>query len=164
MLTEQSLAASLPVATAVVRQLGLTESPSTVLAGYTATPVSDQVLKISVSAPSGAEAVQRAQAIGAQFLKFRANLLTAQEQQQEVALSAQVARAQQNLNALGAKITSLGGTIPSLSFTPPSATTPTGQVAKLQSQYTDSDNRLDHAETAGRGDKWPRIRSTSPAR
>lgn len=143
MLTEQSLAASLPVATAVVKQLGLKENPSTVLAGYTATPVSDQVLKISVSAPSGTEAVQRAQAIGAQFLKFRANLLTTQEQQQEVALSAQVARAQENLNALGAKITSLGGTIPSLSFTSPSATTPTAPVAKLESQYTDSDNRLE---------------------
>jgi hypothetical protein len=69
-------------------------------------------------------------------------LLTTQEQQQEVALSVQVARAQENLNALGAKITSLGGTIPSLSFTSPSATTPKGQVAKLESQYTDSDNRL----------------------
>jgi capsular polysaccharide biosynthesis protein len=146
MLTEQSLAASLPVATAVVKQLGLTGSPGSLLAGYTATPVSDQVLKISVSAPSSTQAVQWAQAIGTQFLKFRANLLTTQEQQQEATLSMQVARAQTNLNALGAKITSLGGTIPSLSSTSPStspsATTPTGQVGKLAAQYLDSDNKL----------------------
>lgn len=142
MLTEQSLAASLPVATAVVKQLHLAESPSTVLAGYTATPVSDQVLQISVSAPSGAQALQWAQAIGAQFLKFRADLLTTQEQQQEASLSAQIALAQEDLNALGAKITSLGGTIPSLSSTPPSPVTPTGQVGKLETQYTTSDNRL----------------------
>lgn len=140
MLTEQSLAASLPVATAVVKQLGLKESPSTVLAGYTATPVSDQVLQISVSAPTSTQAVQWAQAIGAQFLTFRANLLTTQEQQQEVTLNAQVARAQTNLNALGAKITSLGGTIPSQSSSVPPATTPTGQVAKLEAQYTNSAN------------------------
>jgi capsular polysaccharide biosynthesis protein len=142
MLTEQSLAASLPVATAVVKQLGLTESPGSLLARYTATPVSDQVLKLSVSAPSGTQAVQWADAIGAQFLKFRANLLTTQEQQQEATLSTQIERAQTNLNALGAQITGLGGKIPSQSSTVPPATTPTGQVAKLEAQYTSSENRL----------------------
>lgn len=142
MLTEQSLAESLPVATAVVKQLGLKESPSSVLAVYTATPVSDQVLQISVSAPSATQALQRAQAIGTQFLKFRADLLTTQEQQEDASLSAQVAQSQDNLNALGRQITSLGGTIPSLSSTAPPATAPTGQVGKLESQYTDSANRL----------------------
>lgn len=146
MLTEQSLAASLPVATAVVKQLGLTESPSTVLAGYTATPVSDQVLQIAVSAPSGPQALERAQAIGTQFLKFRANLLTTQEQQEEAALSAQVAQSQKDLDALGTQITSLGGTIPSLASATPPATPPTGQVAKLETQYTASANRLNSLE------------------
>jgi capsular polysaccharide biosynthesis protein len=145
MLTEQSLAASLPVATAVVKQLGLTESPSTVLAGYTATPVSDQVLQITVSAPSGPQALKWAQAIGTQFLKFRANLLTTQEQQEEDSLSTQVAQSQKNLDALGAQITSLGGTVPSITATTPPAE-PTAQVTKLETQYLASANRLNSVE------------------
>lgn len=144
MLTEQSLAASLPVAAGVVKQLGLTESPSAMLAHYTATPVTSQVLSISVSAPSGAQALQWAQAIGTQFLKFRADLLNTQEQQQEATLNGQVAAAQQDLDALGNRITSLGGTIPSLtsSSSAPQASAPTTPVGKLQAQYLDAENKL----------------------
>ena len=141
MLTEQSLAASLPVATAVVNRLGIAESPGSLLASYTVSPVSDQVLQISVSAPTGAQAVQWAAAIGKQFLKFRASLLTAQEQQQAATLNTRVAQAQQDLTALGTKITNRGGTIPSPSSTSPSSA-PSTKLGQLQSKYTDSYNRL----------------------
>jgi capsular polysaccharide biosynthesis protein len=144
MLTEQSLAASLPVAAAVVKQLGLHESPSSVLAAYTVTPVTDQVLVITAKAPSSAQAVEWAQAIGEQFLKFRTNLLNTQEQQEQVALNAQVTQQQQSLTALGGKITSLGGTIPSATSTTPSQSKPpSGQVGQLESQYTAAYNKLE---------------------
>jgi capsular polysaccharide biosynthesis protein len=143
MLTEQSLAESLPVAAAVVMQLGLNESPSSVLAAYTVTPVTDQVLVITAKAPSSAQAVQWAQAIGEQFLKFRTNLLNTQEQQEEVSLNAQVTQSQQSLTALGVKITGLGGTIPSVTSTTPSqSTSPSGQVGQLEAQYTAAYNKL----------------------
>jgi capsular polysaccharide biosynthesis protein len=138
MLTEQSLAASLPVAAAAVRQLGLTESPGTLLADCTVTPVTDQVLQISVSAPSGTQALRGTQAIAAQFLKFRATLLTTQEKQQTASLNAAVAQAQHDLSALGSKITGLGAAIPSSAAASP----PSSRLGRLEAQYTDADNRL----------------------
>jgi capsular polysaccharide biosynthesis protein len=143
MLTNQSLAESIPVATAVVNTLGLAESPGALLATYTVTPVTDQVLQISVSATSSAGAVQLAQTIGNQFLIFRSKLLNTQEQSQETALNQQVAASQQSLNTLGTQITRLGGTIPTLAqTTTPSPAPPITEVGKLEAQYVTADNKL----------------------
>jgi capsular polysaccharide biosynthesis protein len=148
MQTNVSLAESDAVATAVVKELGLSQSPSSLLAAYTATAPTDEVLQITVNAPSGADAVQRAQAIGTQFLDFRASLLRTQAQQQAIVLNQMVTQSEQSLAALGAKITKLGGTVPSLSDSSSgssnssaSSSKPT-TLSKLETQYTNADNAL----------------------
>jgi capsular polysaccharide biosynthesis protein len=153
-LTNQSEAQSQPVAAAVVKQLGLTQSPGSLLAAYTAVSTSSEVLQITVKAPSIAMAVKEAQAIASQFLSFRTSVLRTQEQQQEAALNQQVTQAEQNLDALGKQITTLGGTIPSATTGSTTSSPSTGagttspsssagsKVAPLEAKYTDASAAL----------------------
>lgn len=143
MLTNQSLAESEPVALAVVKQLGLAQTPGSLLAAYTALSTTDEVLQITVDAPSSTRAVEEARAIATQFLRFRANLTSTQAQQQDDGLNEQVTKAEQNLSALGAQITALGGTVPSGTATTSQAPPPaTGKLGKLDTQYTDAQTAL----------------------
>jgi capsular polysaccharide biosynthesis protein len=144
MLTNQSLAQSEPVAAAAVKQLGLSQSPGSLLAAYTALSTTDEVLQITVNAPSSTRAVDEARAIAAQFLTFRANILRMQEQQQASALNLQVTRAEQSLSTLGGQITALGGTVPSDNATAPAGNPQpaTSKLGKLQAKYTAADTAL----------------------
>jgi capsular polysaccharide biosynthesis protein len=143
MLTNQSLAQSEPVAEAVVRQLGLSQTPGSLLAAYTAVSATEEVLQITANAPSSTRAVDEAQAIASQFLIFRGNILRTQQQQQATALNQEVTTAEQNLSSLGAQITALGGTVPSDNpTTPTTAAPPTTKVGKLEAKYTAADNAL----------------------
>jgi capsular polysaccharide biosynthesis protein len=102
--TDVALLQSTPVASAVVSQLHLDETPSSFAGSYTVTQVSDQVLTINVSAPSSDAAVQRASAVAAQFLKFRAQYTLTQQQQQETELNQQISQAQQHLDSINQQI------------------------------------------------------------
>src|SRR5215469_4182123 len=55
---EQAIAQSRTVADNVIKQLGLRDSATSLLRSYTVTPTTDRVLLITVSAPSGSEAVR----------------------------------------------------------------------------------------------------------
>jgi capsular polysaccharide biosynthesis protein len=103
--TNAALASSTAVGTAAVKQLGLTESVPTFLQSSVVTEPTNEVLVITVTAPTSAEAVQRANAVAASFLKIHAQYAEEEQSQQDTYLSRQVALAQQNLNAIDAQLT-----------------------------------------------------------
>lgn len=100
MLTNEALAQSYTVAANTVSALHLPQSVSSLQDAYTATVVTDEVLSITVSAPTGTGALQRANTIAAQFLKFRANLLQSQQALELTSLDQQVPAAQAQIAAL----------------------------------------------------------------
>jgi hypothetical protein len=99
-----ALAESTTVAAAVVKQLGLQQSVPSLLAAYTVTPITDQVLTITVDAPSSSAAVTRASAVATQFLKYRARYMQVQEQQTQTQLESEITVAQQKVNSLDTQI------------------------------------------------------------
>jgi len=70
--TDAALAQSQPTATLARNKLGLRESVSTLLGSYTATPVTNRVIRISLKARTSDEAVRNANAVMAAFLQVRA--------------------------------------------------------------------------------------------
>jgi capsular polysaccharide biosynthesis protein len=132
--TNASLAQSTAVAGRVVQQLGLQQSVSSFIASYTVTPVGEQVLVITIGAPSSTEAVRRASALVTGFLQFRAQMLTAQQQLESTLLDPQINQAQQ-------QISSINNQISQISAEPTSA----GQqatVGKLRAQLSVASNTL----------------------
>jgi capsular polysaccharide biosynthesis protein len=103
-LDDQAIAQSHVVAGLALHKLGLRESVSSFLGSYTATPVTDRVLKITASAPSSDEAVRRASALATEFLAFRASDLEAEQQLESTALDLQVTQAKQNLASISKRI------------------------------------------------------------
>ena len=97
--TDVALAQSLPVATAVVRQLGLPQTPESFLGSYTVAPTSTQILTITASGATSDKAVQIAQAIAQQFLAFRASYQQTQYNLLKTQLDQQLAAAQQQVSA-----------------------------------------------------------------
>jgi capsular polysaccharide biosynthesis protein len=109
MLDDQALAQSDAVARLAMRQLGLTESVSSFVPTYVATVMTDRVLRITVEAPTSEEAVSRATAVAAEFLRFRAAQLESQQNQLFSALNQQINLDKQQINAMGARIRQLSG-------------------------------------------------------
>jgi capsular polysaccharide biosynthesis protein len=103
--TDISLAQSAPVAAAVVSQLGLQQTPTSFLHTYSVAQVTTQILSITASGPSSSTAVQRASAIAAQYLAYRAKYERAVQQQADTVLQQQVTQAQQQLDSITAKLT-----------------------------------------------------------
>jgi capsular polysaccharide biosynthesis protein len=104
MLTNVTLAESRPVAQAVIDKLRLQESAASLQAAAIASIVTNQVLLITVSAPSADGAVALARALAKEFLQFRAQLLVRQQQQVQSVLNTQVTKAQQNLDGINRQI------------------------------------------------------------
>ena len=77
--TDAALAESRPVALAALHSLGLHESVGSLLASYTAAPVTSQVITISVRASSADLAIRSANALTEAFLRFRADQMTQYE-------------------------------------------------------------------------------------
>lgn len=105
--TDAALAQSTAVGAAVVKQLGLTQSVSSLLAAYSVSVVTDRVLTFTVGAPTSSEAVQRAAAIAAQFLKIRGQYAQIQEQQTVAEVGQQVSQAQQKVTSIDNQISQL---------------------------------------------------------
>jgi hypothetical protein len=102
--TDIALAQSAPVAAGAIRQLGLQQTPSSFLGTYTVTKVTDQVLLITVSAPTSDGAVQKASAVAEQFLKFRAQYEQTQQQGTNAQLDQQVSQAQQHFASIAKQV------------------------------------------------------------
>ena len=107
MQTQVSIVESRPVAGNALKTLGLTQSVSSFQAAYTVTVTTDQVLTLTVSAPSAAGAVERTNALATQYLQFRANLLRNQQQQELASLGQQVPAAQQHIASLQNQVSQL---------------------------------------------------------
>jgi capsular polysaccharide biosynthesis protein len=103
--TDTATAQSTAVAALALRQLGLNEPVDKFVASYTAVTLTDRVLQIQARAPSSDQAVREADAVAAQFLRFRANELQAQQQKVVANLDQQIATQKQHVTALAAQIT-----------------------------------------------------------
>ena len=127
--TDAALAQSRPVAARVVQKLGLTQSVSSFLAAYSVTPLTPQMLQITVNAPTSDEAVARASAVAAAYLQFRADYAQTQQQEMVTELNQQVKQAQQKINAVNSQISQ----------------TPADDVSglsNLETQKTNAENNL----------------------
>jgi capsular polysaccharide biosynthesis protein len=132
--TDAALAQSTVVAEGVIKQLGLSQSASSLLGTYSVTVVTDRVLTFTVSAPTSDAALKKAAAIASQFLKFRAQYAQTQEQQTIADLGQQVSQAQQNLKLVEARISQVSAE--------PSSSTQKAELTKLQNTRTAATNTL----------------------
>jgi capsular polysaccharide biosynthesis protein len=137
--TDMALASSIPVASAVIHQLGLSQTPTSFLGTYTVTEKTDQVLTITAGAATSHEAVQWVSAIATQFLKFRSQYAETQQTQTETQLDQQVSQAQQHLDAITKKISQVSS----------ETSTPAQQaeLSSLQAQRTAASNALSQVQT-----------------
>jgi capsular polysaccharide biosynthesis protein len=121
--TDVALAESRPVAALALSKLGLPESVSTFLGSYTAAPVTNRVILITVSAPSSDEAVRRATDVTTAFLQFRADQLRAYQQLVSTSANQEIARAKAQAAPIALQVSAQ------------SASSPTGK-AKLNDLQT----------------------------
>lgn len=135
MQTEIQLAESQTVAAGAIKALGLNQSVSSFKDAYTVTAVTNEILSITLSAPTGPGALARANEIAAQYLAFRASILRAQQKKDVAAFTAQVPAAQQRIASLQNQISQLrqeGGQ--------------SQQLTKLQNQLTTATSALPELE------------------
>ena len=131
---DQAVAQSRAVAGLVVRKLGLPQSAESFLGSYSATPVTDRVLQLTVNAPSGDDAKTWADTLATQFLQYRAQQLKTEQQQMFVALDQQVTQAKQQVNATRSKIAGLRAQ--------PRSATQQGMLSRLRTQITEEKGAL----------------------
>jgi capsular polysaccharide biosynthesis protein len=137
---EQAIADSRTVAQLALNQLGLKESVNSLLSSYTVIATTDRVLDITVSAPSASDAVDRANALATQYLKFRAQLALAQQNLMISSLNQQVTQAKHNLDSIEAKISQLSAQ--------PSSSAQQAQLANLAKQKTQASAALTEMQQA----------------
>ena len=106
-LDNQAIAQSRAVAALALGKLGLQESLGTFAPTITAAVVTDRVLLITVSAPSSAAAVSRANAVAAAFLQFRADQMQTAQQLLLKSLGQEVDQARQNVASIKSQISQL---------------------------------------------------------
>jgi capsular polysaccharide biosynthesis protein len=106
-LEDQAMVESHTMAQDTLQKLGLQESVGSFLSSYTATPLTDRVLQIMVTAPSSSEAVSRAKALANEYLAFRASQLEAEQKLQFTALDQQVSQDRQQATSIKNQISQL---------------------------------------------------------
>ena len=135
--TDIILAESLPVATAVVKQLGLSETPVAFASTYSVTSGTPQVLTISAKGATSDQAVQIASALATQFLKFRGQYELGQQQEAATQLNQQVTTAQQKVDSLNTQINQIKQT---------SGQSSGSNLSSLQKQLAAATTNLDQVE------------------
>jgi capsular polysaccharide biosynthesis protein len=136
--TDATLASSRTVATEVVNQLGLQQSVSSFRAAYTVTVVTNQVLLITVGAPSGPEALSRTTAVAAAFLKFHTQYAQIQQQQLATQLDRQVSQARQRISAITKELDRVSAE--------PSSPATQARIASLNDQRQTANSALSQVE------------------
>jgi capsular polysaccharide biosynthesis protein len=134
MKTEATLAQSLPVAERVVQQLKLQQSAASFMAAATVSVTTDQVLTVTVGAPSANAAVAGANALATAFLQFRASYLEIQQQNLVAELNQQQAQAEKHMASIDAQI--------ALVSAESSSQAQQVKLKKLQSEELDAGNAL----------------------
>ena len=102
---EVAMADSRTVAELALKKLGLQQSVSGFLKSYTVTAVTDRIIDITASAPTSRAAVNHANAVATEFLRFRANVATAALTLMSASLSQQID--QLNANSVNTQISQL---------------------------------------------------------
>lgn len=136
-LNDVAVAQSRAVAALAVQKLGLTESSESFIKKYAVTAPTSEVLVITATAHSAEGAVNEANAIAAEFLKFRASL---QRTEENIALSSlipQVTQAKQQIQSLTRQISNLSQQTASASQQ--------AKLSSLQSQLGVADGGLANA-------------------
>ena len=108
MATDVSLLKTRTVADRTIASLGLTMTPDEFLSSVTVVPVSSELLSLTLTAPSDAEAVRRLTALTSIYLQFRAEQLSTQS-------NALVEGMQQRIDKLQGDVSSLTRRIEQLS-------------------------------------------------
>ena len=124
--TDLALAQTGAVAQGAWQRLGLRQSISSFQASYTVTVVTDRILDFTVSAPSSGQAVSRANAVAAEFLRYRTYALRIEQQIVVASLDRQIAVATQELDSIADQVTALARARP----------VPTAQLTKLRTEQT----------------------------
>ena len=113
MATDTQLLETDAVARRVVNALHLRESPAAFAASYKGTGLSDDLLGISVSAPSSSDALRRANALAHEYLAYRADVYQHQSnsiveglQKRQEAIQSQIDELTRQLGPQAASITS----------------------------------------------------------
>ena len=109
MSTDVSLLQTRTVAAKTIENLGLTTTPEEFLKSVTAEPVSSELLSVTISAPSDAEAIRRLTTLNSVYLAFRgeqltlqSNLLVAGMQQRIQELQSELAEQSRRIEQLAA--------------------------------------------------------------
>jgi capsular polysaccharide biosynthesis protein len=103
-LDAQAIAQSRTVASDALRKAGLRESPTSFIADYTVTIITNRVLDITVKATSSDGAVRQATALARAFLTFQAQQMESQERLVNASLQQQITVAQQNIDSISKQI------------------------------------------------------------
>lgn len=140
--SDGALAKSTQVAQDVISELKLDQTVASFLTSYSVGLAADQVLTITASAKSPADAATQANAIAAAFLQVRANYAQIQEKQLEAGLQQQVTDAQNKLNAVNKQVADLATAIPA----PSSAT-----ITNLQNEQKSLQTTYDEIQSAELG-------------
>lgn len=140
---DQAMAQTRTVAGLALHKLGLSEDPGRFLSSYSAVPITERVMRITATAPSSQQAVQRANAVAAAFLQFRADDLRAAQQLVLASLNQQVSQAQQQANSIDSQISQLK--------TQPSSSAQQSQLKSLQAQRASAQITLYNLQQAALG-------------
>ena len=101
---DQAFAQTRTVAVAAMHELGLSGNVNSFLSKYEVTVESQRVLLVTFNAASEQQAMTGANAVATQLLRFRAALLTQEQQQVSAALALQVIQAKQRVKSINAEI------------------------------------------------------------
>jgi capsular polysaccharide biosynthesis protein len=141
-LNDMALAQSQAVAGRVVPQLRLHQSVRSLLAAYTVTDPSDQVLVFTVGAPSSSDAVRLASALATDFLQFRANYLKGQQQLEVTTLDQQVNQAREQVDSVNQQISRVS--------TQPTSSEQQAKLSSLRLQLAAASQALTTAQQSAR--------------
>lgn len=108
----QAIAQSKTVAEMAMAKLGVHQSVSSFTAATVVTVVTERVLQITVSAPTSDEAVSRANAVAAAFLKLRASQIETTQKLLMQTLQNQLTQDQKAVTAANSEINRLSATAP----------------------------------------------------
>ena len=107
MATDVSLLRTRTVASTTIANLGLAMTPDEFLKNLTAEPVSSEILLLTLSAPSEAEATRRLAALTSVYLGFRAEHLTAQSNAYIDGMQQRIEKLQGEVSALSRRVDEL---------------------------------------------------------
>jgi hypothetical protein len=105
--TDLTMAQAWAVAQGAAKALGLRQSVASFQASYTVTGVPNQILLFTANAPTSSQAAARADALAAEYLRFRAYALHIEQQIVLATLDEQIAVASRQVQAITAQVDAL---------------------------------------------------------